>query len=94
MTWDEHEKEYAIILSDIPKEITIYDTLPNIGFGGGYSGASKRCDHLVYEYNDMMCFHPIRVDDMWYCICNDDLYDRSKDNYQYQSWVLERLIKH
>jgi hypothetical protein len=93
MTWEEHEKEYGIVLSDIPKDIQIYDTLSITQFGGGYSGASKRCDHLTYEYSDMLSFHPIRVGDFWHCICNYDLYDPQKDGHQYQPWVLERLIK-
>jgi len=93
MIWDEHELEYGIVLTDIPTNIQIYDTLSLTQFGGGYSGASKRCDHLAYEFNDMLCFHPIRVGDSWHCINNDDLYDRSKDGYQYQQWVKDRLIK-
>jgi hypothetical protein len=94
MTWDEHERVYGIVLSDIPKEIRIYDTIANTQFGSGYSDASNRCDHMVYEYNDMICFTPIRVGDTWHCICNDDLYDPQRDGYEYQQWVKDRLIKH
>ena len=100
MTWEDHEKEYGIVLTDIPENIVRYDSIPNNHWhsspnGSSYGSANKRCDHLTYEYNDMLSFHPIRVGDTWYCICYDDLYQALSDpmgNRLYNSWVTERLI--
>jgi hypothetical protein len=87
MTWEEHEKVYGIVLSEIPENIRIYES------SDGYSYANNLCDGLTYTYNDLLSFTPIRVGDTWHCICKDDLYDMSKDGYQYQEWVIERIIK-
>lgn len=102
MTWAENEKEYGLVLSDIPTSITIYDSIPNNRWhsdagGSSYGSAHGRCDGLTWEHNDMMSFNPVRVGEIWHCICNDDLYGDgydSKGNRLYQSWVIERMVKH
>ena len=102
MTWEEHEKEYGIILTDIPDNIEKYDSIPDNQWysdanGSSYGTANKRCDHLTYEYNDMLGFGVVRVGDTLHCICNDDLYVPSgydsKGDRLYASWVLERIVR-
>jgi hypothetical protein len=100
MTWEEHEREYGLVLSDIPDNIRCYDSIPNSQWysdvdGSSYGSAHSRCDGLTWEFNDMLSFHPVRVGEVWHCISNDDLYDNgydAKGNRLYQSWVIDRII--
>lgn len=98
MTWEEHEKEYGIVLTDIPDSIRIHDTIENdqwFSTTDGYAAACGRCDHLTWEFQDLFCFTPVRVSNAWYCICNDDLYSDEYDehgNRKYQRWAIDRII--
>ena len=89
MTWEEHEKEYGIVVNSILAEVRIYDKVSYDESGVGYSYACNLCDGLCYDFNDMMCFTPILCEEMWYCISNDDIFDNNGD---YQQWILDNLL--
>lgn len=74
MTWDEHEKEYGIVVEEIPNGIH-NEYLRLYGKCHNYSSANNLIDCLDYEYEGRVCFVCVREKNGtdWFVIDKDDL---------------------
>jgi len=74
MNWEEHEREYGILVKDIPngiynQELRIYGSTPD------YSSAHGQIDGLDYMYEGRISFECVKnqTDGQWYILDKDDL---------------------
>ena len=74
MTWEEHEREYGIVVEEIPNGI-YNNNLRIYGSCHNYSSAQNFIDVLDYEYEGLVVFLCVREKNGtdWFVINEDDL---------------------